>query len=170
MVEQGVSEAVLVYFGEALTKLDDKGRITVPRRVRETMNAHGHAVWYMTRGFDGCIFLFNRDEWNEIRATAGRHGPMNARSLDFRRMFFGSVSEVKPDGQGRMPVASYLREHADLDRDAVLVGVDDHLELWNKDAWQEFLRSREDGYKEMANALFSEGETLEAATEKGAEG
>ncbi|MBN2309990.1 MAG: division/cell wall cluster transcriptional repressor MraZ [Candidatus Hydrogenedentes bacterium] len=159
-----------MYFGEALTKLDDKGRITVPRRVRETMDVNGHAVWYMTRGFDHCIFVFHRDSWNGICAHANRYSSMNAEALDFRRLFIGSVAEVKPDGQGRMAVPPHLREHAGLDKDAVLIGVDDHLELWNPETWRAFRESKEAGYKEMAAPLFAQESVGAAVAEKGGQG
>ncbi len=156
-----------MYYGESITKFDDKGRITVPRRVRETMDVYGHAIWYMTRGFDRCVFLFHRDEWQKIRSQIGRHASMDSRALDFRRLFFSGVAEVKPDNQGRIAVPSHLREHASLDGEAVLIGVDDHLELWNKDAWRAFVEGKEAEYKEIAAAVFSGAESGEADNQKG---
>jgi len=158
-----------MYFGESTTRVDEKGRITVPRRVRETMNVEGHAIWYMTRGFDRCVFLFHRDEWMRIRKAARKPGAMNARALDFRRLLFGGVTEVRPDQQGRMAVAPHLRDHASIDKEAVLVGVDDHLELWNKDAWNGFLTQNEEEFKGMAGAIFggAEPEPEPAETARG---
>jgi len=154
-----------VYFGESTTRIDEKGRITVPVRIRETMNVEGHAIWYMTRGFDRCVFLFHRDEWMRIRKAAKKSGSINARALDFRRLLFGGVAEVRPDQQGRMAVAPHLREHANIDKEAVLVGVDDHLELWNKDAWNAFLTNNEEEFKGMAGAIFGGEESDDAAAE-----
>ena len=152
---QVVRIGLTMYFGEAQTVLDDKGRITVSRRYRETMSVLGHAIWYMTRGFDGSIFLFPREEWQKIRTQAGRYSSMDAQAIDFRRMFFGSVAEVQPDRQGRMSVPQHLREHAGLDKEAVLIGVDDHLELWSRDAWRGYQEANEEKFKEMASGLFS---------------
>ncbi len=143
-----------MYYGEAQTVLDDKGRITVPRRFREVMNVLGHNQWFMTRGFDGSIFLFPRQEWDKIRSQAGRYSSMDARALDFRRMFFGSVSEATPDKQGRMAVPAHLREYAALKREGVLLGVDDHLELWSREGWRAFQDSNDSEYKRMAAELF----------------
>lgn len=159
-----------MYFGESVSKLDDKGRVTVPRRIRETMEVHGHAIWYMTRGFDRCVFLFPSDEWNKIRAQAGRYSSMDAKVLDFRRLFFSSVAEARPDAQGRLAVAPHLREHAGLDgddREAVLIGVDDHLELWNRENWRSFVERSEETYKEMAAPVFGGTESGGAEKEKG---
>ncbi len=153
-----------MYFGESVAKLDEKSRITVPRRTRDTMEVEGHAIWYMTRGYDKSIFLFHRDAWNEIRTLASKHPSMDGKSLDFRRYFFSGVTEVRPDPQGRMAVPQHLREYAGIDKEAVLIGVDDHLELWNREAWRAFQDTMGEGFKEMASALFSQREAAGAAT------
>lgn len=156
-----------MYFGESTTKLDDKGRITVPRRVRETMDVCGHAIWYMTRGFDRSIFLFPREEWMKIREQAGRFSSMDTRVTDFRRLFFAGVAEAKPDNQGRIMVPPHLRTHAGLEDEGVLIGVDDHLELWNKDTWRTFVEGKDTEYKEMAASVFSQTLSGETEAEKG---
>jgi MraZ protein len=144
-----------VYFGESTSKIDDKGRITVPRRIRDTMDVLGHAIWYMTRGFDGAVFLFPKEEWDKIRQQARQFSSMDAKVLDFRRLFFSSVAEAKPDAQGRMAVPPHLREHAGIEKEAVLIGVDDHLELWSKEGWRAFVERREQEYKQMAAPIFA---------------
>ena len=151
-----------MYFGEAHTVLDDKGRITVSRKFRETMDVMGHVIWYMTRGYDGSVFIFPKDQWDKIRAQASEYSSMDSRAIDFRRMFFGSVAEVRPDRQGRMNVPAHLRDHGALEKEAVLVGCDDHLELWSREGWQKYQQGMEATYKEMGSELFS------AATNGGA--
>lgn len=144
-----------MYFGEAQTAVDEKGRITVSRRFRETMNVLGHQLWYLTRGFDGSIFLFPREEWEAIREQARQRPSMDAQAIDFRRMFFGSVSEAQPDRQGRLLIPHHLREFANLQKEAVLIGVDDHLELWSKESWRAFQDNNQSHYKNMAAELFA---------------
>ena len=159
-----------MYFGEAITKLDEKGRITVPRRVRETMDVLGHAIWYMTRGFDQSIFLFHRDEWQRIMDRVSQFASMDETALDFRRLFFSSLAEARPDGQGRFAIPPHLRKHSGLegeDREAVLIGVGDHLELWNKDTWEQFLENKEPVYKQIAAPMFTRKDNGQGATEKG---
>lgn len=152
-----------MYFGEFLVKVDDKGRITVPHRIRQAMEVHGHAVWYMTRGFDGCVALFHREEWDRVRKQIGKYPSLHAQALDFRRLFFSSMGEVRLDGQGRMAVPPHLRELGGIatEDEAVLIGVDDHLELWSKERWRAFQSGSEPGYKEMA-ALVSQSGDLAA--------
>ena len=144
-----------VYYGEATTKLDDKARITVPAKMRQTMQVLKHSDWYMTRGYDHCIFLYPHPEWEKIREKMGEFSPMDPRALDFRRLLFGSVTEVKPDGQGRVPVPAYLREHARLDdRDeAVVLGVGEHIEIWSAALWRKFRESTDEAYKTMGERI-----------------
>ena len=151
-----------MYYGEYQTTVDDKGRITMPARFREVMRTLHHHAFFMVRGFDGAVSLYTIEEWNRIREEARRHSPMSPGALDFRRMFFGSAVEVQPDGQGRMPVPAHLRSHAGLERDAVVIGLDDHLELWSKARWDAFTEGKETEFKEMASGLFNGSGRVEA--------
>lgn len=144
-----------MYYGEAQTTLDEKGRITISRKFREVMSVYGHVLWYMTRGYDGSIFIFPKEEWDKIRSQASGHASLDAHAIDVRRMMFGSVAEAQLDRQGRLSIPTHLREYAGLDKDVALVGVGEHLELWSLDRWRAFQQAREDEYKAMASGLFA---------------
>ncbi len=152
-----------MYFGEYPTTLDDKGRVTMSAPFRKTAEVMSHAVWFMTRGFDGSLFIFPKERWDVIRNESSRYSTMDSRAVDFRRMFFGSVSEVRPDGQGRIPVAQHLQDHAGLSKEAVIVGCDDHLELWSRDGWKKYQKAMESQYKEMGRELFRPAGSGESA-------
>ena len=145
-----------MYLGETQTVLDDKHRITVPRKFRDTMEVLGHTQWYMTKGYDGSLFLFPRDEWDRIREYSGRFPSLDSSVVDLKRLLYGSVAEVRPDRQGRLPVPEHLRNYASLDKEAVLVGVDDHIEIWSRSGWREFQKRTEPIYKEMASEFFAD--------------
>ncbi len=143
-----------MYYGEAHTALDDKGRIMVPVQFRNIMEVHDHDVWFMTRGFDGAIFLFHKERWNALLEKNSGFASLDPRMLDFRRLFLGSVAKVKRDKQGRLAVPAPLREYAGIEKDAVLLGVEDHLELWSKEGWRAFQMRQAEQYKAMAAELF----------------
>lgn len=144
-----------MYYGEATSRLDDKARITVPARMRQTMDVLKHRDWYMTRGYDHCIFLYPHPEWERIRQQVGKFSPMDPRALDYRRLLYGSVAEVAPDRQGRIPVAPHLREHAGLDAkdEAVIIGVGEHIEIWSATAWRAFRESNDETFKAMGERI-----------------
>ncbi len=150
-----------MYMGEHSTTLDGKGRITVSRPIRDAMDVFGHHTWYMARGFDRCVFLFPQEAWKKLMDTLSGMGSMNTKALDFKRMLLGSAAQVRVDNQGRMSVPQHLRELAGLDADsqkeAVLLGVEDHLELWNKDKWRSFQDAKDAEYRDIAAQLFGGG-------------
>jgi len=154
-----------MYFGEYSSKLDEKGRVSVPRHFRVRMEAHSHIKWYMTRGFDNCIALYPQSSWDAIVSHMSQYSTMNAKALDFRRLLFGSVTETQVDGQGRLTIPQYLREYGGIenDREAVMIGVNDHLEIWGKKAWAAFQQSNLADIKEMASELFQVEDAAVAA-------
>lgn len=154
-----------MYFGEANTALDDKGRITVPVQFRAVMEVNDHDTWYLTRGFDGAIFMFSASRWQEIVQQTATKASLDPRLLDFRRFFIGGATKVKRDAQGRMAIPSHLREYASINKQAVLLGVDDHLELWSDLVWREFQERQAGSYKEMAALLFGATPNEAASTE-----
>lgn len=143
-----------MYYGETQTALDDKGRLNVPIQHRQVMDTMDHDTWFLTRGFDGAIFLFEKEKWQSLANSGQEFAPLDPQMLDFRRLFLGSVAKVKRDKSGRLAIPAYLREFAGIDKDAVLLGVEDHLELWSKDNWVAFQRRQMDQYKAMAADLF----------------
>lgn len=145
-----------MYYGEFSSNLDDKGRMNVPKSFRAEMDHAKHRDWYMTRGFDHCIALYPHPVWEKIVAQSNGYSLMDSRAVDFRRLFFGSVSESQVDGQGRMSVPQYLREYAGVaaGTDSVLIGVGDHLELWSKETWNRFQAEHMADIKAMASELF----------------
>ena len=144
-----------MYYGESQTSLDDKGRTTVPVQFRTIMEALDHDVWFMTRGFDGAIFLFHKEQWQALLQEGATFSPLDPGMLDFRRLFLGSVAKVKRDRQGRLAIPGHLRDYAGIDREAVMLGVEDHLELWSKEGWRAFQQRQAEEYKAMAAKLFA---------------
>ncbi len=142
-----------MYFGESHVSVDEKGRVAIPVNFRSLMKTQGHETWFVTRGFDNALFLFNVPKWEEL-IHAGKGSMLDPRLLDFRRLFVGSVAMGRLDGQGRLPVPALLREYADIGREAILLGVDDHLELWSVTGWKTFQERQAQEYKRMAAELF----------------
>ena len=153
-----------MYYGEVHTTLDPKGRFMPPKDFRTVMDALDHEVWYMTRGFDGAIFLFPQEQWKALRGQLGQSNPLDPRMLDFRRLFLGSIAKVKRDGQSRLSVPAPLREYAEISKEIVLLGVEDHLEIWSHDTWRAYQKDQAVQYKAMAEELFSVASAETATT------
>ena len=116
-------------------QLDPKGRISLPARFREAF-ADGA---YLTLGQDGCLFCFPRAEWDdrsvEIRAAPLSDGEGRA----YARMFFGNAEPVELDAQGRLVVPVRLRQQVGIRKEVVVVGVQDRMEIWDREAHERYL-------------------------------
>ena len=157
----------MTYYGESTTSLDDKGRITVPVHLRTIMDKEDHWTWWVTRGFDNCLFMFPKALWDKILQQTTHGNPLDPAMLDFRRLLIGSVAPVKRDNQGRMVIPAPLREFAQIKGEGVLLGVADHLELWGTETWQGFQQRQAEQYKRMASELFGRLTAQPAPTQEG---
>ena len=119
--------------GEYNHNIDDKGRLIIPAKCREEL---GDTV-YLCKGREGCIYLYSQDTWNDFvdEITELSRKKKDARKI--QRYYFGSASEMNFDKQGRVNVTPKLREHAGLSKDVVLIGMNDHMEIWDLDRWEE---------------------------------
>jgi MraZ protein len=136
--------------GEYEHTIDDKNRLTLPARFRQDF-ADGIVV---TRGMDGCLFAYTRADWE--RLVANRLDSLDPLSQEGRRMqrfFFSGATEADLDKQGRVGLPAALLGHAKLARDVVVAGVNDHLEIWDRDAWRRELAEVEGSAEDVAERL-----------------
>ena len=130
--------------------IDDKSRLTLPARFRESF-AEGIVL---TRGMDGCLYAYTRADWDRLVETRlSTLDPLSREGRLMQRYFFASAAAAEPDKQGRVPVPAALVEAAGLGREVVVAGVYDHLEIWNRAAWREHLREVEGSAEDVAERL-----------------
>lgn len=119
--------------GEVEYQLDDRGRIAIPKAFRDSLEHGG----FITRGWYGCLFLFPWEQWREIEAKLERV-PITDMNGDIVKQFFSGGARVWLDRQGRLVLPASLREFAGVQRDVVVRGVINRIEVWAKDRWQSF--------------------------------
>jgi MraZ protein len=138
--------------GEYEHTIDEKNRLTLPAKFRKSFA--GGVV--LSREIDRCLAVYPREEWD--RRVALRLGDFNQLSRDDRRLqrfFFASAAEVDLDGQGRVMVPAALMQHAGLEREVTVAGVNDHLEIWDRAAWQAEMQEVEGSAEDVAERLAS---------------
>ncbi|HEX5096267.1 MAG TPA: division/cell wall cluster transcriptional repressor MraZ [Acidimicrobiia bacterium] len=116
-----------MFLGEHQHSLDAKGRVILPARFRDQLE--GGAV--MARALDGCLAVYTLDEFQRVAAklaAARERGPRERQAA--RSVFTGAV-DFTPDKQGRVAIPTHLREYAGLDREVVVAGGYDHIEIWD---------------------------------------
>ncbi|MFC7340673.1 division/cell wall cluster transcriptional repressor MraZ [Saccharopolyspora griseoalba] len=131
-----------MFLGTHHPKLDDKGRLTLPAKFRDAL-AGGLMV---TKGQDHCLFVFPRDEFEQMARKVAEAPFTNEAVRAYQRYLFAGTDEQRPDGQGRIAIAPELRRYAGLTKDCVVVGAMTRLEIWEADRWQRYLEDNEEGY------------------------
>jgi MraZ protein len=129
--------------------IDDKSRLTLPAKFRRAFEA-GVVV---TRGLDPCLVAYPRDEWARSQSRIAELDTLSGEARQLQRVVYGNAVEGDLDKQGRFVIPTKLREYAGLDRDVVVAGVNDHLEIWGRAAWQRELAESEGRTRDVAERL-----------------
>lgn len=120
---------VAVFQGASSLSLDAKGRLSVPTRHRDVLAATAGGQLTITRHPHGCLMVFPRPAWEQFRE---RIAAMSLKDQWLKRLFLGNAMDVDMDGTGRVLVSPELRAAANISRDALLLGMGSHFELWDK--------------------------------------
>ncbi|WP_370679768.1 division/cell wall cluster transcriptional repressor MraZ [Comamonas sp. GB3 AK4-5] len=122
-----------MFQGASSLSLDAKGRLSVPTRHRDALMAMAEGQVTITKHPHGCLMLFPRPEWLKFRERIAEL-PMSAQW--WKRIFLGNAQDVDMDGTGRVLVAPELRQAVGLSKDAVLLGMGNHFELWDRATYE----------------------------------
>ena len=123
-----------MFQGASSLSLDAKGRLSVPTRHRDVLAATASSQLTITKHPHGCLMVFPRPEWEKFRERLAQL-PMSAQW--WKRIFLGNAMDVDMDGTGRVLIFLYLRAAAGLTKEAVLLGMGNHFELWDKATYDE---------------------------------
>jgi MraZ protein len=132
--------------------LDDKKRLALPRRLREQLGEP--ETLYLTPGPDGCLWLYTQDGLERLAARLDQAPAADADARVFRRLYFAQTEAVDVDGSGRILLPDRLAQFAGLQHDVVLIGVRDHLELWDGPRWQQYLAEHAPRFDRVAEQAF----------------
>lgn len=138
-----------MFTGEFQHSIDDKGRMIMPAKFREMLGES----FMLTKGLDGCLFVYPLAEWQNLESKLKNLPFTNKDARAFARFFFSGASECERDKQGRILLASNLREYANLLKDVVIIGVGTRLEIWSKEIWTGYSNEVEGNYEELAEKL-----------------
>lgn len=142
-----------MFYGEYSHSIDNKGRLILPSKIREVAKAHFVEKFYLTRGLDKCLFMFSEEEWRSVENKFKSMPFTRQDARRFNRLYFSGAVEVAPDKQGRILLPVYLKDFAGIKRDVVIIGVSNRVEIWSREAWNEFYNSNLDSFEETAEKL-----------------
>ncbi len=138
-----------MFMGEYNHTIDAKGRLIVPAKFREALGDE----FVVTKGLDGCLFVYSNSEWNAFEEKLRTLPLTNKNARQFTRFFLAGAAACEVDKQGRILLPQVLREFAKLEKDVVLVGVASRIEIWSKEVWEESVNTYDTDMDEVAENM-----------------
>jgi MraZ protein len=142
------------FTGTYARSIDEKLRIAIPKPVRAELGELGGACLYVAPGTDGCVNVYTESDFARLAEQLAAVPPAAENLRAFSRLFYGQAQRIEIDRQGRVRIPADLAQWAGLQRDAILVGVRDHLELWDRRQWDDYRTQLKPRYDEIAAAAF----------------
>lgn len=138
-----------MFMGEYQHTIDDKGRMIIPSKFREDLGQS----FVLTRGLDQCVFGYPMDEWKQLEQKLKALPFTKKDARAFTRFFFSGATECDLDKQGRVNLSQPLRQYAKLDKECVVIGVSNRIEIWSKAIWEEYYQESEASFDDISESL-----------------
>ena len=140
--------------GEHHHNIDEKNRLVVPSKFRTDLGKE----FVITRGLEKCLFVYPKADWENIVNKLSTLPFTHKDARNFMRFFMSGADICSLDASGRVSIASPLIEYAGLTKECVIIGANDHLEIWSETAWNAFLNDNMDDFSDIAENLFTTGD------------
>ena len=138
-----------MFIGEYSHNLDTKGRIIIPSKFREEL----HSSFILTRGLDGCLTIYSLEQWNKIFEEINKLPTTKKAVRQYTRVLTSNACECSLDNQGRILIPSNLSAPLNIKKECVIVGANDHIEIWDKNAWETYFEEANANFEEVAENL-----------------
>lgn len=136
--------------GEYRHNIDDKGRIIIPSKFREEIGMK----FVVTRGLDGCLFVYSMDNWNKIVSKLQTLPFTKKDARTFMRFFLSGATVCEFDKQGRINLTNSLILYAGIQKECTIIGVNDRLEIWASEKLDAIMEENELNFSDIAENLF----------------
>ncbi len=134
--------------------LDEKHRLAVPKRLREKFSAKELTSLHVAPGTDLSLALYSPAAFDNLAERLSEKSPNRKERQNYIRLFYSQAEEVELDSQGRIRIPERLVDFARLEHDVMLLGVQDHAEIWNPALWDEFVARNGPEFDELATRAF----------------
>ena len=128
----------------------------VPAKFRQALKENDITSLFVTRGLDGCLFLFPESEWRQVESRFKQIPFTKSEGRKFNRMFFSGAAEVSVDGLGRLLLPKSLKEFAQIKQDVMIIGISTRMEIWSKEKWHAFYETSRQSFEEVAERVMLE--------------
>ncbi len=133
--------------------IDSKGRINIPARLRKYVAPESNDTFTVTRGFEKCIYIYPHDEWTKLEQAIRDLSPTNAQHRFFMRMLLHQAAESTLDAQARIIIPKDLLQFASIESEVLILGILEHIEVWNPNEYSKYLASQQNSYEDVAQTV-----------------
>lgn len=138
-----------MFIGEYHHSIDPKKRLALPSKFRGSFKKKA----VITRGLDNCLFIYSLSEWEKIAEKLGGMPVGESSTRSFVRLMLAGAVDVELDSQGRILIPDYLKNYANLEKNVVVAGLFNRLEIWNEKDWEKYKKSAEKNQDKIAEQL-----------------
>lgn len=141
--------------GEYDCKLDPKGRLVLPAKVKANLPESSGNQLVLVRGFEPCLVLYPRSAWQVIHEKVMALDEFNEEYRQFQRNFFRGMTEVEFDNIGRFGLPGSMRRYAGIEKEAIIVGLGNRCEIWEPDRYDEYLIKDQQSFSKLAQKFLT---------------
>jgi MraZ protein len=142
-------KVVNMLIGEYKYNLDEKKRLTLPAKFRKELGKTA----VITRGIDGCLFLYSEKEWKELAGRLAKLPLSQSNTRSFSRVMLAGAMDVSVDSAGRILIPDYLKDYAGLNKKIVVAGLYNRIEVWDEDKWNKYSNDSSNNIGNIAEGL-----------------
>lgn len=147
------------FLGEFEATLDAKGRFLLPAGFKKQLPEKEDDRFVINRGFEKCLSLYPMKSWEPLFAEISKLNEFEPKVREFRRYFLNGATIVEPDSAGRLLIPPNLKEHADLQKDIVLVAAVNKIEIWDSKKYHQLFDSfSAEDFSSLAKDVMGGGE------------
>ena len=133
--------------------IDNKGRVNIPSKIRKSMDPSSNETFVITKGLDGCLFVFPLNEWDKIEEKFRELSLTQKDHRFFIRSLYSHAYEVQCDRQGRIAIPSQLTILAKIEKEVIVTGIFNRIEIWNPTVYDEYLETTDETYESIAEKI-----------------
>ena len=137
--------------GEYECKMDAKGRMRLPSGLIGQLGEAEVHKFVINRGFENCLMLYPEDVWDTISEQVNRLNQYNKKEREFQRYFYRGAQKLSLDGADRILLSKRLLEYAGIEKEVILAAVNDRIEIWSREQYDQMLDSEPDDFSDLAH-------------------
>jgi MraZ protein len=144
-----------VFKGQFIHSIDNKGRVSIPAKLRKYVSPEASNSFVMTQGIDACIDIYPRDQWQTIEEKLLKLNTFVQKESRFLRLMLQNAHEDEMDGQSRIVIPQNLLEYAQIENEVLILGALKKIEIWSPKVYKNYIDGSSETFEQIASEVMS---------------